>query len=168
MTIYQFTSEDWETPGILSLIKKQQEQNKRENRLTCDKHHPSSRLEVHSCISRFPQIAVISCIYTTPSQPECVLFNLLSCITNTSSDDITLQSIVCYRGYHYICICHENSRYDQSAWVEYNDRNKQFFFSTGAMIQYCIETDSLPVLLVFSKVQKPIDHNHRNDRTPSR
>ncbi|KAK8807549.1 hypothetical protein WA171_000504 [Blastocystis sp. BT1] len=163
LTIYQFSSEDWETPGILSLIKKQQERNRREKRLTCDKHHPNSRFEVHDWISNYPPIAVISCIYTTPSQPECVLFNLLTCITETSSDEITLQSIVCYRGYHYTCISHENSKGDQSAWVEYSDGNKQFFFSTGAMIQYCIETNSLPVLLVFSKErQDSIEMNYED------
>ncbi|KAK8824924.1 hypothetical protein WA538_005590 [Blastocystis sp. DL] len=52
---------------------------------------------------------------------------------------------------HYVSICREkNGTLDNTVWVEYNDEKKEFFFTDASMINHCIQTKSLPVLLLFS------------------
>lgn len=54
---------------------------------------------------------------------------------------------------HYVSICREkNGTLDNTVWVEYNDEKKEFFFTDASMINHCIQTKSLPVLLLFSDV----------------
>ena len=105
-------------------------------------------------IKRIPPIMTVSCIYSSPSQSESVLYNILSCILSPTISTLQLRAFVCYRGVHYICFCKEYaSNNELSVWVEYNDCRKKCFSSHISLIQYCIETLSLPVLLLFSKVR---------------
>lgn len=105
-------------------------------------------------IRRIPPIMTVSCVYSSPSQSEKVLYNVLSCILSPTISTLQLRAFVCYRGVHYICFCKEfSSDNESSVWVEYNDCRKKYFSSHSSLIQYCIETFSLPVLLLFSKVR---------------
>ena len=68
---------------------------------------------------------------------------------------------------HYVSICREkNGTLDETVWVEYNDEKKEFFFTDESMINHCIQTKSLPVLLLFSDVSVTVHTTNRNIQTP--
>ena len=170
--ISQVKDEEWSKSSILAILQHQQHLERKTQPQTCEecsKHGITSRtssflsfshlshavdLMQSDVIKRIPPIMTVSCIYSSPSQSESVFYNILSCILSPTISTLQLRAFVCYRGVHYICFCKEYaSNNELSVWVEYDDCRKKCFSSHTSLIQYCIETLSLPVLLLFSKVR---------------
>ena len=114
-------------------------------------------------IVHYPPIVTVSCIHAVPTISSQNLHQLLTCATQTNDMELFLQSFVCFRGMHYVSICRErNGTVHETVWVEYSDEKKEFFFTDESMINHCIQTKSLPVLLFFSDVSIAVCVSSRN------
>ena len=152
--------------NIVSIIQKQLLINKDDFSMTCEecrKRGIATKMTVTSIfnttvttrntISRFPPILVVSCVFSSSMQTLQTLVQLLESITASTAFLYSLHSMVCYRGLHYVSICLEGDLSSDSAfWVEYNDDRRTVFHSTEDMIFHCLQSNILPVLLLFSTV----------------
>lgn len=110
-------------------------------------------IRLSEMITHIPPILTVSCVYSSSSQPDDVIRNLLFCAFRPSIHSSSLSAFVCYRGAHYICFCKEYAKRNNTPmWVEYDDCNKKYFSGVQSLVSYCLDTHSLPVLLLFSKV----------------
>lgn len=169
LIISQLLEETNPSKDITQIINHQLSLNK--DYITCDhctkqgittkvpvKYHFHHLLIHRDCITHYPPLLVVSCVFQTAHQSFDTMINLFHLLTSSVSSSYSLHSFVCYRHYHYISICLEGkSDAEDSYWVEYNDNQRTIFISTDSMISHCLQTQALPVLLFFSTVSI-VDH----------
>ena len=102
-------------------------------------------------ITHYPPILAISCVFTTSNQSSSILEKVYHLFTSSSFSSYSLHAFVYYHYYHYVSICLEGNNMT-SCWVEYNDNQRTIFHSTEEMIDHCIQSMALPVLLFYSIV----------------
>ncbi|KAK8828649.1 hypothetical protein WA577_000132 [Blastocystis sp. JDR] len=134
--------------GLHSILQKQMKMNAADQHCTCDNcEKRGARCEVvlSEEIARSPPLFVVSLVNASSTQSSSTIKALLKAIL-APSPPFTLQSFICYRGFHYVCVCQERGR-----WLEYSDGSAIVFPNEESMIESCIECSSLPVLLFFSQ-----------------
>ena len=152
--------------GLQSILQKQMRMNAADQHCTCDScEKRGARCEVMFSfafsvaltaseeIARSPPLFVVSLVNASSTQSSSTIKALLKAVL-APSPPFTLQSFICYRGFHYVCVCQERGR-----WLEYSDGSAILFPNEESMIESCIECSSLPVLLFFSQVS----HNAWNE-----
>ena len=145
--------------GLQSIVEKQMRMNVAEQHCTCDhcekrgtrcevtrSYGASAEITAREDIVRYPPLFVASLVNASSTQSSSTLKELLKSILAPSSP-YHLQSFICYRGFHYVCVCKEREQ-----WIEYSDENAVSFHDDEDMIEYCIHCNSLPVLLFYSHV----------------
>ena len=145
--------------GLHSILQKQMKMNAADQHCTCDNcekrgarcevvlsYAISVALTASEEIARSPPLFVVSLVNASSTQSSSIIKALLKAIL-APSPPFTLQSFICYRGFHYVCVCQERGR-----WLEYSDGSAIVFPNEESMIESCIECSSLPVLLFFSQV----------------
>ena len=145
--------------GLHSILQKQMKMNAADQHCTCDScEKRGARCEVvlsyafsvaltaSEEIARSPPLFVVSLVNASSTQSSSTIKALLKAVL-APSPPFTLQSFICYRGFHYVCVCQERGR-----WLEYSDGSAIVFPNEESMIESCIECSSLPVLLFFSQV----------------
>ena len=61
-----------------------------------------------------------------------------------------LHSIVCFVGKHYLIFIHKGD-----TWTLFNDGVIKRYFTWNQLVDYCLDTKSLPTLLTFQRVENP-------------
>ena len=61
-----------------------------------------------------------------------------------------LHSIVCFVGKHYLIFIQKGD-----TWTLFNDGVIKRYFTWNQLVDYCLDTKSLPTLLTFQRVENP-------------
>ncbi len=71
-------------------------------------------------------------------------------MSNYTDFSYNLHSIVCFVGKHYLVFILKGD-----TWTLFNDGNIKRYFTWNQLVDYCLDTKSLPTLLTFEKIASP-------------
>ncbi len=71
-------------------------------------------------------------------------------VTKQTDYCYNLHSIVCFVGKHYLIFILKGE-----TWTLFNDSVIKRYFTWNQLVDYCLDTKSLPTLLTFERIENP-------------